>query len=318
MMNESKKHWRSVVAQPVEIDDFHPLSSALAVEVAAASVCGRLRPHNTDHYLAIRFGRLQETLVTSLAAADLPPHFEEYAYAMLVADGLDESGAGARASRVALSTLAKLAIRYGRWNVRADPETLAEIVEQGEFFYRRANDAVLRASRADMALTDMATSLTALYIAEGDLIFAHVGHTKAFLFRDGSLTQLTKDHTLDGEPQSPQSGLRPTERPKADYRHFVTRSVGGDPSGPDVEIEHVKLSVGDRLLLCTNGLTDVVSHDPIADTLALSRPPGDDCQQLIELARAAGSPDDVTVMVADYGLRNNSAAAHGTSPLRTG
>ena len=162
MINESSKtHWRSVVSQPVEMADFHPLSSALAVEVAAASVCGRLRPHNTDHYLAIRFGRLQETLVTSLAAADLPPRFEEYAYAMLVADGLDESGAGARASRIALSTLAKLAIRYGRWNVRADPETLADIVEQGEFFYRRANDEVLRASRADLVLTDMATSLTA-------------------------------------------------------------------------------------------------------------------------------------------------------------
>ena len=123
MINESSKtHWRSVVSQPVEMADFHPLSSALAVEVAAASVCGRLRPHNTDHYLAIRFGRLQETLVTSLAAADLPPRFEEYAYAMLVADGLDESGSGARASRIALSTLAKLAIRYGRWNVRADPQ----------------------------------------------------------------------------------------------------------------------------------------------------------------------------------------------------
>jgi len=306
MINESSKtHWRSVVSQPVEMADFHPLSSALAVEVAAASVCGRLRPHNTDHYLAIRFGRLQETLVTSLAAADLPPRFEEYAYAMLVADGLDESGAGARASRIALSTLAKLAIRYGRWNVRADPETLADIVEQGEFFYRRANDEVLRASRADLALTDMATSLTALYIAEGDLIFAHVGHTKAFLFRDGCLTQLTKDHTL--EQQSRVPGSRPAERPKADYRHFVTRSVGGDPSGPDVEIEHVKLSAGDRLLLCTNGLTDVVSHDPIADTLALSRPPHDDCQRLIELARSAGSPDDVTVMVADYRLRPDMA-----------
>ena len=301
MMNESKTHWRSVVSQPVEIADFHPLSSALAVEVAAASVCGRLRPHNTDHYLAIRFGRLQETLVTSLAAADLPPRFEEYAYAMLVADGLDDSGAGARASRVALSTLAKLAIRYGRWNVRADPETLADIVEQGEFFYRRANDEVLKASRTDLALTDMATSLTALYIAESDLIFAHVGHTKAFLFRNGCLTQLTKDHTLEQQA----AGERITERPKADYRHFVTRSIGGDPSGPDPEIEHIKLSVGDRLLLCTNGLTDVVSPDPIADTLALSRQPHDDCQRLIDLARAAGSPDDVTVMVADYRLRND-------------
>ena len=313
MINESKKHWRSVVSQPVEIADFHPLSSALAVEVAAASVCGRLRPHNTDHYLAIRFGRLQETLVTSLAAADLPPHFEEHAYAMLVADGLDQSGAGARASRVALSTLAKLAIRYGRWNVRADPETLADIVEQGEFFYRRANDEVLRASRADLALNDMATSLTALYIAESDLIFAHVGHTKAFLFRDGCLTQLTRDHTL--EEQAP--GER-SERPQADYRHFVTRSVGGDPSGPEVEIEHIRLSIGDRLLLCTNGLTDVVSREPIADTLALSRPPHDDCQRLIDLARAAGSPDDVTVMVADYRLRNNISTQATSSLLTAG
>ena len=314
MINESKKHWRAVVSQPVEFADFHPLSSALAVEVAAASVCGRLRPHNTDHYLAIRFGRLQETVVTSLAAADLPPRFEEYAYAMLVADGLDDSGAGARASRVALSTLAKLAIRYGRWNVRADPETLADIVEQGEFFYRRANDEVLKASRADLALTDMATSLTALYIAEGDLIFAHVGHTKAFLFRNGCLTQLTRDHTLDQQPP----GEQPSERPKADYRHFVTRSVGGGPAGPDVEIEHVKLTIGDRLLLCTNGLTDAVSRDPIADTLALSRPPHDDCQRLIDLARTAGSPDDVTVMVADYRLRPNIPAHSTGSSLTAG
>jgi PPM family protein phosphatase len=313
--NESKRHWRSVVSKPVEIADFHPLSSALAVEVAAASVCGRLRPHNTDHYLAIRFGRLQETIVTSLAAADLPPRFEEYAYAMLVADGLDESGAGARASRIALSTLAKLAIRYGRWNVRADPDTLADIVEQGEFFYRRANDEVLRVSRSDLALTNMATSLTALYIAEGDLIFAHVGHSQAFLFRNGSLTQLTKDHTLDHQSHTP-AGRR--ERPQTDYRHFVTRSVGGDPSGPDVEIEHIKLSIGDRLLLCTNGLTDVVSQDPIADTLALQRPPRDDCQRLIELASAAGSPDDVTVMVADYRLRKDMAAAHAQTLLAAG
>ena len=315
MIDESRSHWRSVVSQPVEIADFHPLSSALAVEVAAASVCGRLRPHNTDHFLAIRFGRLQETIVTSLATADLPPRFEEYAYAMLVADGLDDSGAGARASRVALSTLAKLAIRYGRWNVRADPDTLADIVEQGEFFYRRANDEVLRISRSDLALSNMATSLTALYIAEGDLIFAHVGHSRAFLFRSGALTQLTRDHTLDHQANAPENRR---ERPQADYHHFVTKSIGGDPSGPDVEIEHIKLSIGDRLLLCTNGLTDVVSKDPIADTLALQRQPHDDCQRLIDLAVAAGSPDDVTVMVIDYRLRKDSAAYAASTLLAAG
>src|SRR4029450_12750048 len=111
MINESKKHWRSVVSQPVDLADFHPPPPAPAVEVAAASVCGRLRPHNTDHYLAIRFGRLQETIVTSLAAADLPPRFEEYAYAMLVAGGLEGAGAGVRARRGALGTPAERGVR---------------------------------------------------------------------------------------------------------------------------------------------------------------------------------------------------------------
>ena len=103
MMNESKKHWRSVVAQPVETDDFHPPRppSRPGKSPPPQYAEGASPPHNTDHYLAIRFGRLQETLVTSLAAADLPRTEEYAAYAMLVADGLDESGAGARASRVA-------------------------------------------------------------------------------------------------------------------------------------------------------------------------------------------------------------------------
>ena len=84
------------------------------------SDCGKVAAHNTDHYLALRLGRLQETLASSLSAGDLPARFEEYAYAMVVADGLGEEGAGARASRVALSTLAHLAVRYGRWNVRIE------------------------------------------------------------------------------------------------------------------------------------------------------------------------------------------------------
>ena len=152
---------RAALSDAVDVEPFHPVSAAALLEVGAASEGGPGRTHNTDHYLAIRIGRLQETLMTSLPAADLPGRFEEYGYAMLVADGLGE-GSGARASRVALSTLAHLAIRYGKWNVRIDPETPAQIVEQGRFFYRQANDAVFRANRAAISLTGMATSLTAL------------------------------------------------------------------------------------------------------------------------------------------------------------
>jgi PPM family protein phosphatase len=264
-------------------------------------VCGRLRPQNTDHYLAIRLGRMQETIVSSLTPADLPPRFEEYGYAMLVADGLGERGAGARASRVALSALAHLAIRYGRWNVRVDSDSIAEITEQGAFLYRRVHDAVLEASRGDERLADMATSLTAMYVAGGDLFFANVGHARGFLFRDGGLFQLTSDHTLD---QQRGDATRPVSmgHTKKDFTHVVTSTVGGRPQ-LDVAIEHIDLLNGDRLLLCSNGLTDAVGENDIAATLALQRRPEDDCQRLIDLANHARAADDVTVMVADYRMR---------------
>jgi PPM family protein phosphatase len=297
--------WRAAVSTPLDVDPFHPTSSALAVELAAASVCGAEREHNTDHYLAVRIGRTQETLATSLAAADLPPRFEEYAYAMVVADGFGTGAAGARASRVALSALAYLAIQYGKWNVRVDADTAVAIADQSDFFFRRVNEAVIKATGENLSLADMATSLTALYIAESDLFFTHIGHSRAFLLRSGILTQLTADHTLQRKRRgaSGPSGLGPA---KTDRGHVVTDTIGGRRGHPEPDIEHLTLSPGDRLLLCTNGLTDVVSAERIADVLALQRRPRDDCHRLIELARAVGHPDDVTLIVADYRVRRSS------------
>jgi serine/threonine protein phosphatase PrpC len=113
----------------------------------------------------MRFSRVQETLVTSLAPGDLPPRFEEHAYVMLVADGLGEDAAGARASRVVLSALASLAIEYGKWNVRISPRhhglTSSSRVPSSAV---GSNDAVVRASEEHPELANMATSLTALYL----------------------------------------------------------------------------------------------------------------------------------------------------------
>jgi serine/threonine protein phosphatase PrpC len=102
---------RAAVAGPLDVDRFEPLSSATALDIAAVSVKGTLRAHNTDHYLAIKATRGLETLVSSLAEADLPPVFEEHAYAVLVADGIGSQGEGARASRAVLNAAAYLAIQ---------------------------------------------------------------------------------------------------------------------------------------------------------------------------------------------------------------
>lgn len=292
--------WRSLLSRPVDNEPFKPLSSVASLLVAASSISGRLRSLNTDHYLAIRLGRMQETILSSLTPADLPPRFEEFGYALMVADGLGDGGSGARASRVALSALAHLAIRYSRWNVRVDADSIGEITEQGAFLYRRVHDAIVEASRADPLLADMATSLTAMYIAGADLFFANVGHSKGFLFRDGSLFQLTTDHTFGEQRIEPVGGTSVGDT-RRDFTHVVTKLVGGGAE-LDAAIEHVDLLSGDRLVLCTNGLTDVVSLNDIAGTLSLQRRPEDDCQRLIELATAARGADDVTVIVADYQL----------------
>jgi protein phosphatase len=271
---------RAALAGALDAETFASLSSTIALDIGAASATGRLQPLNTDHYLALQVGRTQDTIVSSLAAADLPGRFEEHAYALLVADGVGD--AGARASRVALSTLAHLAVKYGRWNVRVGPDTIADIYEQGDFLYRRLHAAIVHASRESLERLDMATNLTALYVAEADLFYAHVGRSSAYVFRDGRLTALT-----------PPRDSRDAER-VLDGRH---------PPG-EVAVEHCRLAAGDRLLVCSNGVTDVLSATQIADALAPRRRAQDDCQRLIELAVAAGNLDDATALVADYTVRD--------------
>jgi protein phosphatase len=304
MSKDYKGEWRAALSRAVDIEPFHPPSAAILLDVGAASACGRGHSHNSDHYLAIRLGRLQETLTTSLPSADLPPRFEEHGYALIVADGLGSDGSGARASRVALSTLAHLAIRYGKWNVRIDPETTSHVTDQGEFFYRRVNDAVFQASQAVAHLAGMATSLTAVYIAQDDLFFAHVGHSRAFLLRDGVLIQLTQNENRDRPRQRTSTAF---QRAPRSLGQVVARTIGGSRIAPNVEIERIKLLSGDRLLLCTNGLTDVATEEQIADTLAARRRPKEDCLRLIQLAQEGGSLDDVTVMLGDYTFRRETS-----------
>jgi protein phosphatase len=112
--------------------------------------------------------------------------------------------------------------------------------------------------------------------------------------------QLTTDHTVDEEHTSVGEPA-PAGARKQDFSHELTAAVGhGEPR---IDIEHFELFTGDRLLLCTNGLTDALNESVIAGVLALRRRPSDDCQRLVELARAARAADDVTVMLADYRLQ---------------
>lgn len=295
---------RAVLSPLLGRDDFSPPSASVRVRIGARSHQGTLRERNEDHYLVVRVGRHQETLATSLTGTDVPPRFEESAYAMLVADGLGEGGAGSVASRVALSTIAHLGLHYGKWNVRVDAATAMSIFERAEWFYSQADTAVHTRAASSPLLKGMTTAMTAAYSAGDQLFVAHVGHSRAYLFREGALDRLTADHTIErhladtGRPAS-------VERRAQDLRHILTDAVGAPGAHPLVEVEQFQLMHGDVVLLCTNGLTDMLDDERVAEVLALRREPGEQCAALVELANRAGGGDNITVLLAEYHMSSS-------------
>jgi len=291
---------RRVLSPLLDAGEYRTLSSSVRLELGATSRPGKLRPFNQDHYLAVRLGRSQEVLDTSLAERDVPGHFEEYAYALLVADGLGQTGAGSLASRIALSTFAHLALHYGRWNVRIDRETAFDVMNRAQRLYEGVNDAVIRHAQDHEELQGMASTLTAAYSAGDDLFIAHVGHSRAYLYRQGELTKLTVDHTVAesvARNHAPQP-LQPAS--SQDLQHILTDTIGGKRRLPEISIEHFRLQDGDRLLLCTNGLTDVLDDKGIAEVLTCRRHPSEDSRILADVALEHGSEDDVTIVLGDY------------------
>jgi PPM family protein phosphatase len=290
---------RSMMSYALAVSEYRPLSSLVRIEFGAHSRAGTRRPANEDHMLIVRLSRDQEIVATTLPDSDLPPRFEEHGFAMVVADGAGNMGAGGLASRVAISTLAHLAIHFGKWNLRVDTQTAEEILDRAEWFYQRAAHAVERHSRAGPLLTGMCTTLTAVFSAGDELFYAHVGHSRAYLFRNGELSQLTHDHTLDQQvigAGGPVAVLPAAE----DIHHILTDAIGVGDSSPAVEVERFRLCDNDTILLCTDGVTNMLSDEAIAELLAQPRRPQDQSQALVDLAISRGGDDDATAVLAKY------------------
>jgi protein phosphatase len=288
-----------VTAAPrIVFQTVQPLSSLITVEFAARSHPGG-RPANEDHYLALRLGRHQETLASSLRHGEVPDRFDEAGFGMVVADGMGASGAGETASRLAIATLAHLVLHFGTWNVRIDDRTAAEVLARAERFYHRVDQTVTEASHAHPSLSGMSTTLTAAYIAGDTLFIAHVGHSRVYLFRDGQLKQSTRDQTF-AQRLTETDQPAPIELAARDLRHILTDAIGGRTGSPAAEIEQVKLQNGDCVILCTNGLTDVVDDEGLTAVLGQTGTLDQQCLGLVELALAHGSADNITVVMAKY------------------
>ena len=275
-----------------------PLSSLVQIEFGACSRAAPHRPTNEDHMLIMHLGRSQDVIMTSLPQADVPRPFEEHGYAMLVADGAGNMGAGGLASRVAISAIAHLALHFGKWNLRVDGRVAEEIMERAEWFYQRAAEAVQRHSRASPLFAGMCSTLTAAFSAGDELFYAHVGHSRAYLYRDGELMQLTRDHTVEQHLRE-STGPVPVV-PASDLGAILTDAIGAGEGLPSVQVDRLGLLDNDTVLLCTDGLTNTLDDEAIAEFLSQPRRIEDQCRALVDLAFTRGTEDDATVVMAKY------------------
>jgi PPM family protein phosphatase len=200
-----------------------------------------------------------------------------------VADGMGGHRGGEVASNLALQTVEQMfAQRQG---------TLTEQVE-------RANRAVFERSQSDRDVSGMGTTLTAALIEGGAVRLAHVGDSRAYLFRGGKLKLLTEDHTLvhrmvvEGE-------ITETEAENHPHRSVLTRALGVEG---DVRVDETKVEVreGDRLLLCTDGLTGMLSEEEIESILRDVRDPQEAVDRLVREANRAGGIDNITAVIIDF------------------
>jgi protein phosphatase len=231
----------------------------------------------------------------------IPKRYDEYGYALIVADGVGGPADGETASRLALGTLMHLVLHFGKWNLRVINDKIAqEIMGRAERFYRHVDSAVAHHGTTG-AMPRLQTTLTATYGAGKDLFFAHVGHSRAYLFRDRALARLTRDHTI-GRRGSTQVPVAPLANVAArDLEHLLTETIGMSGSvGPRIDLERLQLADGDRVLVCTNGLTDMVEESVVAEVLGSGQSPDDQCRTLVDLAMAEGGEDDATALVALY------------------
>ena len=213
----------------------------------------------------------------------------EAANLFAVADGMGGHVGGEVAARVAIDALLSTFTR--------EPTTDGLLSAFSE-----ANRSVWQESQDQSELHGMGTTLTAMALVGGaygrDMIaLANVGDSRAYVFSEGRITQVTADHSL-AEERMRQGEMTEEEAAVHPQRHILTRALG---VSPDVEADmwELKLRAGDRIVLCSDGLSNELSLEELGQVLAAEPDPGDAARRLVEAANAHGGADNITVVVVD-------------------
>jgi protein phosphatase len=246
-----------------------------------------------------RLGRFSQTVATSLPPGELPERLEQAGHVAVVADGMGGHAGGEVASRTAIIVFFHLLFDTPDWVLKVDDDSARKILDRVGDRYRSLDSLLDERSRIDPNLRGMGTTMTLTYSLGFDLFLAHAGDSRAYLCRAGELKQLTRDHTRVQELVD--AGMMTREEAATHrLRNVLTNVLGGGVPLTDVDLHRVLLTAGDSVLLCSDGLYDVVKDDEIASILGGTASAEAACRSLVDLALTRGAPDNVTAVVSRY------------------
>src|SRR5262245_16000491 len=231
---------------------------ALEVKAFGLTDIGRVRPSNEDQFLVAELAKTMHIRHTSLPEPKIQ-FGNEQGHLFLVADGMGGHNAGEYASAMAVTAIQQFTLNTFKWFFDPGGADAQRVLTQFQIALRQAEARLFEESSENPELQGMGTTVTMAYHLNSQLCIVHAGDSRAYMFEEGELRQVTHDHTVAAELVR-RGELRPDEISRHRLRHLITNVVGGNEALRFVEAHALQLRAGDRLLLCSDGLTEMMSN----------------------------------------------------------
>jgi PPM family protein phosphatase len=271
---------------------------ACTVRSFALTDTGRVRPANEDQFVIVELARTMSIRQTSVPQAKVQ-YSSHRGHLFIVADGMGGHQAGEVASALGVVTVEDFLLntlkRFFHLQVPEEQNVMKE-------FQRALLDAdarIFEEANQHPEMLGMGTTLTMAFAVDWRLLIAHVGDSRCYLLSQGELHQFTLDHTMVAELVR-LGELSPAQAAHHPKRNVITNVLGGYAPGVHVEMHKLDLEPADVVLLCSDGLSNMVSDSQIAAILAEEQEPQRACERLVAAANEGGGKDNITVVVARF------------------
>ncbi len=284
----------SEIIEPAE----PPANRPLSVHTFGVTDPGRVRASNEDQFFIAELTKSMKVLHASLPQPKTL-RADERGYLFIVADGMGGHQAGEQASAMAVESIEEFALNTLRWFFLLQGAEEHDVLKEFRAALQEADAKLCQEAAQHRELAGMGTTLTIAYSVGSRLFVVHVGDSRCYLLHGSALQRLTHDHTLVAEMIS-SGALQPEEAAHHRLRHVITNAIGGHELGVKVECHRIELQADDMILLCSDGLTEMVPDDRIAAVLQAHRDPQAACERLVAEANEHGGKDNITVIAARF------------------